>query len=452
MNRFTIPVSLLVPAGVSLLVLGGLGCSWDRFEQLRTDAPVETLYPPSDRSSTFGTSVVAARFEDTAMVLVSGPPHSGPGTVFSVGIEERPTTDPFDKDVCVTSPAAKACSVAERPAALARARSPNSGAHELCFVAGVGYSRGDSGLWTRCADRTEFVYPMPDGLAKPFIDSLAAGGRPPVLQLVADRSASPILLAGAPEQGRAWFYDALATEPIELAASGTPGAEFGRSLAVLRGDDSSILVVGSGGAAEVWFFRATATGVESLGCLSGAAEFGRALAAGDVDGDGLEDLAVSDATRVDVFLGSALTALQAQGDAVCSPELVAAAATMTCKTNKETSDCSSSRFGMALAIADLQGDGKSEVVVGAPRMTVRGVEAAGAVLVYDAGGQLVDTRIVSSPLVDARFGSSLAAVSQGKSGDTDARDVLAVGAPGDQQTSLVYCATVAGSGVSSRCE
>ena len=111
----------------------------------------------------------------------------------------------------------------------------------------------------------------------------------------------------------------------------------------------------------------------------------------------------------------------------------------------EASDCAGSRFGAALGIADFDGDGRAEVAVGAPRMTVRGLEDAGAVLVFDQAGDLVDARYVSTAAAGDLFGARLATLPQSD------RDILAVTAPGASAASIVYCATLAGSGNSPRC-
>ncbi len=44
----------------------------------------------------------------------------------------------------------------------------------------------------------------------------------------------------------------------------------------------------------------------------------------------------------------------------------------TCGSTDDIEGCESSRFGEALAIGDLDGDGDGELAVGAPEMKVRG--------------------------------------------------------------------------------
>lgn len=102
------------------------------------------------------------------------------------------------------------------------------------------------------------------------------------------------------------------------------------------------------------------------------AEYGAALAVGDFDGDGQDDLAVGAPGRDSVALFTDLTA---------EPRWFQGA--------------EGSRFGASLALADVTGDGRDELVVGAPDEGDRddgspaGSDLArGAVHVYSEGGAL----------------------------------------------------------------
>jgi len=90
------------------------------------------------------------------------------------------------------------------------------------------------------------------------------------------------------------------------------------------------------------------------------------------------------------------------------------------------------------------------VVVGAPRIKVRDVAEAGALLVYDAEGDdeeaLLEARFSSASESADFLGSSVAAVS------VDGRDVLLAGAPGKGKATLFYCSSLTPAGASARCQ
>ncbi|MBP9145358.1 MAG: FG-GAP repeat protein [Thermoanaerobaculia bacterium] len=105
------------------------------------------------------------------------------------------------------------------------------------------------------------------------------------------------------------------------------------------------------------------------------AEFGRALAAGDIDGDGFDDLLVGAPGRGDddrgvvyIFHGSS-TGLVVSGSVVFSAPTIGGEA----QTN--------SNFGSVLAAGDIDGDGTAEVAIGVPKQNVGIALGAGQVFV-----------------------------------------------------------------------
>jgi hypothetical protein len=93
-------------------------------------------------------------------------------------------------------------------------------------------------------------------------------------------------------------------------------------------------------------------------------------------------------------------------------------------------------LGWAVGMADFNGDGADELVIGAPGLSVSGVSGAGGVFVYPAGGpaQLwhrAVTGVPGSPGTNDRFGRQLAC------GDFDgaANDDIWIGAPYDDHSS-----------------
>jgi hypothetical protein len=156
---------------------------------------------------------------------------------------------------------------------------------------------------------------------------------------------------------------------------------------------------------------------------------GSALARGDYNGDGKDDLAVGspmadsggivDVGVVDIFLGTA--AGLAHQREIWQNE---ASPTHTFAAN--------ARFGTALANGDFNGDGRTDLAIGAPGTTVEGAAGAGAVHIAHgsfAGPILVQTWTQNSPGIadhaesNDRFGNSLTAGDF----DGDGFDDLAIG-------------------------
>ena len=138
--------------------------------------------------------------------------------------------------------------------------------------------------------------------------------------------------------------------------------------------------------------------------LTANEKFGEALAGSrDIDGDGRADLVVGAPLRpvdtlaaagaVDVFRGGALGSGRWQ---------------------TLTGEAANDWFGQSVAVGDLDGDGKAEVIVGAP-FNDRAGSAAGAVFIY-RGGALTNTpwKILTGEFPNDQFGWSVAYV-----GDVD---------------------------------
>ncbi len=215
------------------------------------------------------------------------------------------------------------------------------------------------------------------------------------------------------------------------------GDGFGASLAAgdFNGDHLADLAAGApgkqGGQGGAYVFSGDAWKLRPAGFYvpDGAAasdHAGSALAAGDFNGDGFDDLVIAapDALvagqrsgRVAIQTGSA-SGLQA-GPRISQAEAGAI-------------NQGGDRFGAALAVGDFNRDGYDDLVVGAPGKNPGNLPQAGAVYVFWGGlvglghGQkLIDSTPRSEPMTGAAMGAALATGDF----DGDGFDDLAAGAP-----------------------
>ena len=224
------------------------------------------------------------------------------------------------------------------------------------------------------------------------------------------------ILVGAPSPdgegpGFVRLFDGAAGVPAWEASGAAAGDGFGSALAKvgdLDGDGVADLAVGAPGTAggEAGYVRVLsgASGAVLREFPGAGGRFGAALApAGDADGDGVPDLAVGapGLNRVDVLSGANGLLLR-------------------------RFEAFSGEFGAALAnLGDRDGDGHDDLLVGAPAADAPLAAGAGRAFVVSgsSGDQL---GVIVGGTADARFGAALAAI-----GDTDGDGLgeLFVGAP-----------------------
>jgi hypothetical protein len=439
------------------VAFGASACSWSRFDDVTDHSPVVLLEKPNSMKNGFGFSLATARNGAQTEVLVGGATNLSSAALYEIGNQDSPGTTAIDTAYCSDSDFA--CFLSSLNAGFANAIGTDAQVRPLCFAVGSGAvdsGAGQSGLIVRCRDTTEYALTMPPAAQQLLAISIAQN-QPFDHPMATDRSDDPLLLASLPEKHLAWFYPAKSTRFSELtlpAGADIADPSFGRSLAVLAVDGGRVLALGVPGKAQVHLWKTANTSDYSyIGCLGGADGLGRALGAGKVDRDDNDDLVVSDDSKVRVIHGGALFQRPVTASSECDFSSLPAGALLGsfgCGSTSTVTGCENSEFGAAVAVGDLDGDGDGEVIVGAPKMTVRGEENAGALLVYD-----VEAPSDSTP-VDAKF------ISSAKSGDElgrsivtphlDKRDIIAAGAPGHGKAALFYCSALLPSGAAgSRC-
>ena len=261
--------------------------------------------------------------------------------------------------------------------------------------------------------------------------------------------------ATMPRSGVIWVWSGSVTGPfgglllLEEAAGETSeeNDDFGRALAVgdFDADGFDDLAIGAPGediggtldTGALFLFSGSAAGLGAGVVVTAAAfaqaagaddRFGTALAAGDFNDDGFADLAVGVPGRVvggQTGAGCAAVMLGSGAGLVASSWIVQEAVGET----GEIGD----RFGAALAVGDIDGDGATDLVIAAPDEDRSGVADAGIVCLFVGGGSgLVGGACISQGSAalpeeaGARFGAGIAIGDI----DDDGRDDLVVGAPG----------------------
>lgn len=294
--------------------------------------------------------------------------------------------------------------------------------------------------WQVAPYRGTLVDTLRESAMRALWSSGGPAGEPPVLDFdddgAADWVASSELRGMLPGSNLSYAtaYSAR-LRGIEAIADGTTSAfsitRYGEAMTVGDFDGDGLPDHAVGGSQNSGLVRIATAGAApdsySLVADAGATTgLGRALAAaGDVDADGLEDLIIGATQRVVIAMGHARDQTPSHPPVIIDPPANALG------------------FGASVAGCDVDGDGVLEAIVGAPDTTTI-VANGGRVFVYPLSLRAAEpVQTIDGATVNGRFGAAMGCGDFNGDGRAD----LVVGAPGaggGQGEFLVYTATALG--------
>src|SRR5690606_23051861 len=239
------------------------GCAWGRFTKMKNNAPVVRLTPPDSYEGAFGRSLAVAEGKDAAELYVGGTEYARGGLVYSLGGSDDPVMNPTDEAHCPTRDGSDTCGAVEGPLGLDRSWSPDN-ERDFCFISGYGTIAGRQGLFTRCNDTSQFVYPVPSDV-RAGLSAAQDRENPRSLQLATTRGPDQLIVAATKAQKRAWFYTPLSGDPVDIETPSAAGEDFGAAVAVMRVSGVHLLAVSAPSAEEVWLYRVEDGAIVGLG-------------------------------------------------------------------------------------------------------------------------------------------------------------------------------------------
>ncbi len=465
-----------IQAVTSLLVV--TGCSWTVFSDFKKDPPIFAF---TNRTNGQGVTLVYTPERSSAFLVSYGDPGDG-GHTYDLGDGSAdPSGDPTGNDAfCALRgdfiAAGRPCVSARKMVGLG-ALKDGVGVHPNCLAVGYG-KLTDSGTVfgpvAKCTDGQVFTLGNADsdpgtmGTGATLARAMTSGDERTLRAVNVSFASLPIkdgasgnqsLLFGDEPDNAAYYYVGVTEQakPI-LVGQPTTANRFGAAVALGTVRDKRLLVVGAPGAGKVYAYRidaAAPTKIEHVACAGdGVSGSGNALAVGDVDGDGIDDLLVAQGSGasalVQVYSGADFPTTAAKAD--CDTAWKPSSIVLKCEeTMGGALGCGDASFGTSIAIGDLDKDGMPEVAVGAPGASPEGNAGAGVVFLYTPkkGSAVLDVRYLGKPDSGAHFGVDVVIGKIGAAGRE--QDTLAVAASGKAATYLVWCTNLPGAPRGAHC-
>jgi len=422
---------LRIWAAVGLIVVSG--CDWTVFDEFETTAPVIAISPSDDfASETFGLALTAWSGDlggrGVSRLGVSG----GENTPYAAYVGwDGQAFRPGD-------PVYEGCqgNLSCGGAGVSLAGVPSWQGEELClFITAPGAGL----LRVRCETGSASTRVSPGSHPGEELGASIVG--------LSSVQQNVVVVVGAPALGgELGGVYAVENDPDPLAFSLSPmtlmnteGAmrpvdgRFGETLAagVVLGETR--VAVGAGGLGLVAIGRIDPGNTLFIeGCVR-SADAAEALAMGDTDGDGSDELIVLRNGQIAVYAIAGISG-------GCGP----AAPDTALQQSFACAGCTTMTTG------DVNGDGADELIAGAPGRTVRGEADAGAIEIFCGsvgsgfGSTPCATLTHSTPVSGAALGTQVAAVQSGLGSAPRAEPVAS--APGEDRLYFFTCSGISGDG------
>jgi hypothetical protein len=418
-----------------LLVLA-FGCSWTRFDDILDNSPIQALKSPGDLG-TVGQSVAAMRGKSSTLAFATGDQGYA---IYEFGKTDLSSADAVDRGVCRPQDncwlSSSVAAVSQNIAAVAT----------RCFAFGIETKPDESPRAVLyCGGNVVLGIGLPEP-APAEITALKPKSTAPEIRFSSGpRLAPDLLVASVPASGAVWFYPTDSSTPVGVPKPTTAGKSFGRSSAVAGAATTRFVIVGEPDAANLYVMRTDGTlPPDSALCISGATNFSVAMAVGHFTAADSEDLAVASDSEVVVLPALDSLPLSADLSAPCvALTELGIARTLGCQKLNAGNSCSGLLANVALAAADLDGDGRDELLVGAPSASTRGNDAAGKVLITTFGKvepSVIEELSPSSAESGDRLGTSVVGVPLSRP------EVVLAGAPGGNKLAAFFCTSLLAAG------